>query len=265
MQKLDIPDPSKLFSLKPEGMGTPYCESLASYAMRLAEAHCLNVCDLIYRFIHPLIGSEWKNTRSRRSVYKIDTVVRNNVTPAHVHIGKWLDMSKETEATVSALAALTKRQDLYLLTTLPLKGYVKKDSVLRLQRAWCPACYQEQRSSCQPVHDLLIWSFRDVCMCRRHERRLRSSCYWCNSRQPVLRFWSQLGQCARCGIELDAENISHYSPTFEEGWKADTIGDLLTRWSKLESSTQKRLPTLERVLTSSYGTGDIMKGLLADQ
>ncbi|PZV08793.1 MAG: hypothetical protein DCF32_03895 [Leptolyngbya sp.] len=265
MQKLDIPEPSKLFSLKPEGLGTPYCESLASYAMRLAEAHCLDICVLIYRFVHPLIGSEWKNTRSQRSVYKIDTVVRNNVTPAHVHIGKWLDMSKETEATVSALAELTKRKDLHLLTTLPLKGYVKKDSVLRLQRAWCPACYQEQRSLGQPVHDLLIWSFRDVCMCRRHERRLRLSCYWCNSRQPVLRFWSQPGQCGRCGIEFDTENTRPYGPTFDEAWKADAIGDLLTRWNKLEPGKQNRPPTLERVLTSSYSTGDIIESLLPQQ
>lgn len=265
MQKFNIPEPSKLFSLKPEGIGTPYSESLASYAMRLAEAHCLDVHALIYRFIHPLIGSEWKNTRSRRSVYRTDAVARNNVTPAHVHIGKWLDMSKETEATVSALAELTKRRDLHLLTTLPLKGYVKKDSVLRLQRAWCPACYQEQRSLGQPIHDLLIWSFRDVCMCRRHKRRLRSSCYWCNSRQPVLKFWSQPGQCGRCGIELDAENISHYSPTFEEAWKADAIGHLLTWWSKLEPGKRKRPPTLEKVLTFSYGTRDMIERLLADQ
>ena len=111
-----------------------------------------------------------------------------NLTSAHVHIGKWLDMSRETEATVSALGELTKRQDLHLLTTLPLKGYVKRDSVLRLQRAWCPDCYQEQRSAGQPVYDLLIWSFRDVCVCRRHNRRLRSSCYWCTQAEVLQPF-----------------------------------------------------------------------------
>ncbi|MFH7245847.1 MAG: TniQ family protein [Spirulina sp.] len=252
MQSFNIPAPSKLFSLQPEGMGSPYCESLASYAMRLAEAHCIDVCVLIYQFVHPLIGSAWKDTPSRRSLCKVDRADLGNLTSAHVHIGKWLDMSKETEATVSALGELTKRQDLYLLTTLPLKGYVKRDSVLRLQLAWCPDCYQEQRSAGQPVYDLLIWSFRDVCVCRRHNRRLRSSCYWCTSRQPVLKFWSQPGQCGRCGIEFDAEDTHPYSPTIEEAWKADTIGDLLTRWSKLEPGKQKRPPTLQKVLASNY-------------
>lgn len=263
MQKSDIPEPSKLFSLKPEGIGTPYSESLASYAMRLAEAHCLDVGVLIYRFVHPLIGPSWKDTRSQRSVYKIDKADLNNLTPAHVHIGKWLDMSKETEATVSALAELTKRQDLHLLTTLPLRGYVKQNSVLRFERAWCPDCYQEQKSSGQPVHDLLIWSFHDVCVCNLHKMRLRSSCYWCNSKQPVLGFWSQPGQCGRCGLELCEENIRHYSPTFEEDWKADSVGDLLTRWGKLKPGMKERPPTFERVLTSTYRTRDIMKSLLA--
>ncbi|WP_225887141.1 TniQ family protein [Nodosilinea nodulosa] len=246
-------------------MGTPHCESLASYAMRLAEAHCLDVGALIYRFIHPLTGSAWKDSRSQRSVYRIDRADLGSLTPAHVHIGKWLDMSNETQATVSALAELTKRPDLHLLTTLPLKGYVKKDSVLRFQRAWCPVCHQEQRISGQPVHDLLIWSFLDVYVCRRHGRRLRTSCYWCSSKQPILRFWSQPGQCGRCGIEFDTEDTRSYGPTFEEAWKADVIGDLLSKWNKLEPGKRKRPPTLERVLTSSYSTGDIMESLLPQQ
>ena len=72
MQNFNIPAPSKLFSLQPEGMGSPYCESLASYAMRLAEAHCIDVCVLIYQFVHPLISSAWKDTPSRRSLCKVD-------------------------------------------------------------------------------------------------------------------------------------------------------------------------------------------------
>lgn len=37
--KSAIPPRSRLYSLKPEGLGTPYTESLTSYLTRLAKAH----------------------------------------------------------------------------------------------------------------------------------------------------------------------------------------------------------------------------------
>lgn len=190
MQQPVIPEPSKLYSLKPEGLGTPETESLTSYAMRLAEAHCIDVCDLINRFIHPLVGNKWKNTPPRRGVNTVHKVHKHNVTPAHLHIGKWIDMTKETQATVAALAELTKRHNLHLLTLLPLSGYVRQKTVLRYQRAWCPCCYEEQKNSGRlvPVYDLLIWSFHDVCACPRHEQILWSACFWCSARQPILNY-----------------------------------------------------------------------------
>ena len=262
MFNLNLPKPSKLFSLNPEGLGTPYTESLASYAMRLAEAHCIDIQDLIDQFIYPLIGHLWEDEQAQPRVVK----ARRPFMPATLHpyfnVSKWLDMSNETKFTIAALSVLTKRNDIYLLTVLPLEGYVKQDSIFRGMRAWCCGCYEEQKNIGRPVHDLLIWSFRDVCMCLRHEQRLRSACYWCTARQPVLNFYSKPGYCTKCGSWLGDGYNYRSEATYQDQWNAEAVGHLLTNWNSFKPHASQRQPTLQRLLAGSYETKDIMGSLL---
>ena len=51
----EIPPRSRLFSLEPVAVGTPYTESLSSYLHRLAQAHCLTSQKLVMGEIAPLI------------------------------------------------------------------------------------------------------------------------------------------------------------------------------------------------------------------
>ena len=49
----DYPPRSSLFSLAPVGIGTGQAESLTSYIMRLAEAHCVSVATFYRQVIYP--------------------------------------------------------------------------------------------------------------------------------------------------------------------------------------------------------------------
>ncbi|MEP0785739.1 TniQ family protein [Coleofasciculus sp. FACHB-129] len=55
LKPLEIPQRSRLFSLEPVAVGTPYTESLSSYLNRLAQEHCLTSQKLIMGEIAPLI------------------------------------------------------------------------------------------------------------------------------------------------------------------------------------------------------------------
>ncbi|MGF1538206.1 MAG: TniQ family protein [Elainellaceae cyanobacterium] len=267
MRQTVLPEPSRLFSLQPEGIVTGATESLASYAMRLAEAHCLDVSSLIHRFIQPLIGSEWKDTPARKGFGKMDKVYKHTVTPAHVHMGKWIDMGEETRATVAALSKLTKRENLRLLTLIPLSGYVSSDTILRYQRAWCPCCYEDQKCTGKPIHDLLLWSFRDVCVCPYHEQRLRSACNWCGAKQPILKYWSQPGYCMKCGLWLGREDNRHGRIDGQDLWKANAVAKVIGSWAGLPSRETKTARSIQSLLSKSYVNNTfrargIIKGLL---
>ena len=55
LKPTEIPPRSRLFSLEPVAVGTPYTESLSSYLHRLAQAHCLTSQKLVMGEIAPLI------------------------------------------------------------------------------------------------------------------------------------------------------------------------------------------------------------------
>lgn len=262
LQQLSIPEPSKLYSLKPEGLGTPEVESLASYTMRLAEAHCLDVCNLIHLFVHPLIKNEWKDTHAK-GFNKFHKVYRHTVTPAHLRAGKWLDMTKETEATVAALSKLTRRQELNLLTTLPLSSLVQQKTVLRYRRAWCPCCYDEQKDLRKPIYDLLLWSFKDVVTCHKHDQILWSCCTWCAAKQYPLSHISQPGHCITCGGWL-GKNRKHFArATYLDKWKAQALGELVADFDNLPTQRPRRRPTIQKLLHKSFRSNVSMKDLLS--
>jgi len=52
-----VPPRSRLYSLKPMGIGTPFVESLTGYVSRLADAHAVSVGNLVGRELS-LVGSK---------------------------------------------------------------------------------------------------------------------------------------------------------------------------------------------------------------
>src|SRR6266516_1076989 len=60
-----LPSPSRLYSLEPVGIGTPYGESLTSYIARLAQAHHVSVAALFALEIRKLVDKMHPSTRTR--------------------------------------------------------------------------------------------------------------------------------------------------------------------------------------------------------
>src|SRR4051812_30312421 len=61
-----IPSRSQLYYLSPVGVGTPAVESLTSYVMRLAQAHCVTTRTLVTDQLFPLYGRPYLLRHSLR-------------------------------------------------------------------------------------------------------------------------------------------------------------------------------------------------------
>ena len=67
--KRSAPPPrSRLYGLDPIGVDTPMVESLTSYIIRLASAHCVSVGTLVAKEIAPLINKTYITDRSSATI-----------------------------------------------------------------------------------------------------------------------------------------------------------------------------------------------------
>ncbi|MGI2909467.1 hypothetical protein AABK37_40375, partial [Hassallia sp. VBCCA 56010] len=71
LKPLEIPQRSRLFSLEPVALGTPYTESLSSYLHRLAQAHSVN-------------QKVFSSGRSLKNFVVDDTFYSANIEPARL-------------------------------------------------------------------------------------------------------------------------------------------------------------------------------------
>ncbi len=188
---LELPLRSRLFHIEPVGIGTPYTESLSSYLNRLAQEHCLTSQKLIMGQIAPLIlTSEDKSELLQKSVSHL--LGNSNAKPAIN------GMREMTDQLVTVLEHLTMRPNLRFLTLLSWKGMISERGLFRNYRAWCPCCFEACKQEKRTIYEPLLWSFKDVEVCLRHEQRLIDQCPHCNSRLPVFARISPPGFCSRC-------------------------------------------------------------------
>ncbi|ACK65708.1 hypothetical protein PCC8801_1657 [Rippkaea orientalis PCC 8801] len=188
---LKLPPRSRLFCLKPMGVGTCYTESLSSYVNRLAQEHCLTSQKLIMAEIAPLIlKNEDKSDLLKKSVSHL----LGNTDAKPVING----MREMTGELVRVLEQLTMRQDLRFLTLLSWKGMIYDRQLFKNYRAWCPCCLEEWKGEKKVIYEPLLWSFKDVEVCLLHKQRLIEECPHCNARLPVFARLSPVGFCSRC-------------------------------------------------------------------
>ncbi|MGK7955407.1 MAG: TniQ family protein [Crocosphaera sp.] len=219
LQPPKIPKRSRLFDLEPIGVGTPYTESLSSYLNRLAQEHCLTSQKLIMGQIAPLIlTSEDKSELLRKSVSHL--LGNSDAKPAIN------GMREMTDQLVTVLEQLTMRPNLRFLTLLSWKGMISERALFRNYRACCPCCLEEWKQEKRTIDEPLLWSFKDVEVCLRHEQRLIDECPHCKSRLPVFTRISPPGFCSRCygwlgNTGQTTEDIEQYRVVIEG------IGDLI--------------------------------------
>ena len=245
-----IPPRSRLFSLAPIGIGTPETESLTSYIARLAEAHGVLVRPLVVQEILPLLDRpHWAQTRSQRLqpvFWWTETRAFNGTRPL-------------AQQLVDALHTLTGQPTLRFLTLLTWAEVLSVRQLQRPTRAWCPACYEEQRQAGQVISEPLLWSLAPVTICLRHRQHLQFVCPYpdCCRPSPWLGTRSRPGYCARCerwlGHLSTAELAEAGAATQEEDeahvWIAQAVSDLIVAAPTL--SAPPRREHLLRALAAS--------------
>ena len=111
-KSLKIPQISRLYSLEPIGVGTPFTESISSYLTRLAQKHYVTPKKLIMGEIAPLVmGDKYQPEMFSKNVSTIFGNSDAKPSDAKPAINGMRDM---TRSLVDALEQLTLRQDIRL-------------------------------------------------------------------------------------------------------------------------------------------------------
>lgn len=254
---LPMPERSTLYAPSPLGMGTALVESLSSYVMRLAEAHCVFSGLLMSKVIVPLVPGY--------APLQQHALFRENGDKSTLLNGTGLS----AKYAVAALEKLTGRTDLVRLTLLPLAAIfpAKAGRLLRATKAWCPLCYQDWRARGQQVYDPLLWFFQDVALCSHHGCDLHTQCPYpnCAKSLPALAWRSRSGYCSYCQRWLGLPQEGVKGMTLRENQdKPDQqqmvqmVGDMLTLLSaRAVFPDHQRISKVLRGVASKVAQGNL--------
>jgi transcriptional regulator with XRE-family HTH domain len=240
---------SRLYALEPQGVGTPYVESLTSYIARLSDAHSISVRNLLQCELLPCLE------RSRIA------------NPSNSVDYFWSDAARAlngigllAEEWTQALQQLTLRNDLRCLTFLPWAETLTPQRLLKFHRAWCPECYLDWRTDGQPIYEPLLWSASVVSLCPRHRRQLVQVCPYsdCQAKSPIFTSRFRPGYCTKCSRWLGVVDQSCVFFDDEQNWRiyaARSIGDLLANNINAQRKPHlKNIPRVIRACRVRYGS-----------
>ena len=224
-----LPPRSRLYAIEPIGIGTQFVESLSGYVSRLADAHAVSVGNLVARELSALVSPPLFQSSQPDRFPPRFYAINGLGEPAK----KW----------VEALQVGTLQADLRFLTLLSFEDLLWELAIFRRRRAWCSACYEDDRAGGKPVYERLLWALRTITVCPQHRRPLEELCPHCSQQSKPFTVYSRPGYCFRCqtwlgdhNLEGDSPNlIQHHSDT--ELWYADEVGALLCAAPHLDSSS----------------------------
>lgn len=208
LQPVPIPARSRLHSIEPIGVGTPFVESLTGYIIRLAASHAVRVSDLVEHELRVSIPHFHAPAGIPNAINGISQGARN-----------W----------VCALEKFTLREDLQFLTLLPFASLLTTACLMRQERAWCPQCYESRIAQGLDVYEQLLWCLQSVEVCPLHNTPLETSCPACHRRLRPLCAVSRPGFCTRCRQWLGcAQTVGHSCSSAEyQVWIAQELANLL--------------------------------------
>lgn len=225
-----VSQPSRLFSLEPVGIGTPFSESLTSYIARLAQVHHVSVAALYSLEIRKLVCKTHQSSRTR------DTKVLR-IPDGDLPLLTWgaNGTGKTARDLIRAIEDLTLRNDISFLTMKPWSDVVSKSGLLRRTQAACLSCYEEWRTQGTVVYDPLLWALKPVRVCPKHLRPLAQQCRFCYRPLAPLASHSFPGHCYNCGEWLGtfvSDELSQSQPLAEAEWNqavwmANAAGELI--------------------------------------
>ncbi len=216
------PPRAQVAGIEPLGLGTALVEALTSYVARLATAHDLPPGLFARHVLAPALGRGDAEGASRDDWGKyfaaIFSLVLGSLDGAGRHAATWVD----------ALARLTLRGDLRLLTLLPWSVVLADGGLTRPERRVCPVCLKQQRAAGVGPYEPLLWRVAPLRTCCEHERPilLESVCRACGKVSGVLGTWSMPGRCS-CGAWRGVdEGQARHAPEEEASWQRYVYGNL---------------------------------------
>lgn len=237
---------SRLYNLKPIGVGTTYVESITSYTGRLAQAHCVSVGNLVSKEIVPIIRKPWMASQH-------GYIFSQNSSQCRAINGRGI----MAEDWVAAMEHLTFRKELMFTTMLPWGRVIAQRNLIRKFRAWCPLCYGEQNDGSGPF-DTLLWALEGVTACKIHQRCLSTKCPSCGRSLSLIASEYSPGFCGKCHTWLGSPEDKQKTedlPTEFEYWKTESIGNLLAMTPTLHTpATRENLMASIRSAIRSVGS-----------
>ena len=228
-RSITAPPRSKLYSLAPEGVGTPYQEGLLSLLVRTSCSHAINP-RLLIRYVFP----------------EADAAIDEITTAAfHQHLaGTMNGLGSYAERFVSAMEKLTGNSGLRHLTLLPWQSLFPHNGqgLLARQRQWCPVCLHEQRQRGDMTTFPLAWSFDTYRVCRSHSVTLEQCCPCCGKTQPFIPPYPDLGICSHCRKPLGVSRRPRDGGDFQM-WIAGAVENIVVHQARSGAT-----PTLGRFL-----------------
>lgn len=255
LERADILSPSRLYSLEPIGVGTPYVESLTGYIARLAQEHCVATGILVLSEVAPFLKEGYVFHSKDGGLDQIFA----NQTRAINGTGIW------TVNIIKALESLTLRHNLCCLTMLTWEQVIPKRNLLHPVRAWCPSCYEHWYANKQIIHEPLLWSLNEVKVCPLHHQYLQTRCPHCGKENRLLAWYSRPGYCSSCrewlGTYSDLELINNRNPTKSEikwqKWVTQNLGDLIAAAPNLSPPTKNKISQYLNTYVNTLAGGNI--------
>ena len=228
-----LPPRSRLYSLKPIGIGTPFVESLTGYVSRLADAHAVSVGDLLGREL---------STFAPKPLLPFGPFLKRNRPHSHgFHAQDYAvnGFGGRSRNWVDALENATLQKRLRFLTLLPLAGLFSATALFRCTRAWCPECYEHWQGTGGVVYEPLLWAIAPVTVCLLHRQALEEVCPHCHGRPMPIAVYSRPGYCSRCQQWLGCHKGGGLTSSHEECnaafWQANNIGELFAAAPRVSS------------------------------
>jgi transcriptional regulator with XRE-family HTH domain len=224
--------PTRLYSLDPLGIGTSKVESLISYILKLAEAHCVYPGELFKSELLPALQES----------YGINQ---------HFERHTFLAFTDKLQTIISTLETLTGQKDLKYLTVLPFIGIFNRRGLYKQHKAWCPICFLEQGEIC---FEPLVWGINGVTVCEDHLVLLQTKCPRCHKEIPHITWNQRIGFCPHCRGFLGEQSRSERSDDEMAIWIARSIGLLLAETPNLAGSSQPRpVDVIKSLIEHKFG------------
>ena len=181
----------RLFRVEPIGRETEEVESFSSYLLRLAKAHGVSLGRLLTEL---------------KSAYAVENPEWRERTVTDANPATLPEMVRPIDSAAELLEVVehyTGVSGLRATTYLSLReACYRSVGLFHHHMRWCPACLEEDLALGMTPYFRLIWSFKDVQYCHKHDVPIVTRCPKCYSRQDSVSRVRGIHLCRKCDTPL---------------------------------------------------------------